>query len=246
MKTVFTPASPFARVMQGAVASVVLLLLALTATAAAEPRFSFDSTPGKLPKTVVPIHYAIDLDLDLENLKIAGSEVVDIEVREPTSRLTLNADDITLSRATIDGGAQVAAISADTETVTLIFPKTLAAGRHKLAIAFSASIHKSGPGLYAVDYPTDQGARRLVSSHLAPGDARRVFPGWDEPAFKATFALTVTVPNSFQAIGNMPIVSEQPAGPGAKKVSFAPTPRMSSYLLELTAGELERLTGEAD
>src|SRR6185295_2369925 len=204
MKTVFTPASPFARVMQGAVASVVLLLLALTATAVAEPRFSFDTTPGKLPKTVVPIHYAIELELDLENLKVSGSEVVDIEVREPTSRLTLNADDITLSRATIDDGAQLATISADAaaETVTLTFPKTLAAGRHKLAIAFSASIHKSGPGLYAVDYETDQGARRLLSSHLAPGDARRVFPGWDEPAFKATFALTVTVPNSFQAIGN--------------------------------------------
>ena len=53
-------------------------------SARAEQPYSFAATPGKLPKTVVPIHYAIDLRPDLEKLTLAGSEVVDIEVAEPT------------------------------------------------------------------------------------------------------------------------------------------------------------------
>jgi aminopeptidase N len=247
MNAVHPYASPAGRILHCA-AAVFLVSLLLGATGATEPRYSFDTTPGKLSKTVIPLHYAIDLDLDSETLKVTGSEVVDIEVREATTGLVLNANNITLTRASIDTGAQHAAlaVNADAETVTLTFPHPLPAGHHKLHIAFSAPINKSGPGLYAVDYPTEQGTKRLISSHFAPGDARRMFPSWDEPAFKATFTLTVTVPSSLLAVSNMPIVREERAGPATKKVSFAPTPRMSSYLLELTVGELERLTGEAD
>ncbi len=119
-------------------------------------------------------------------------------------------------------------------------------GSHKLRIAFTAQIHRSGPGLYYVDYRTDSGSKRLISSHLAPADARRVFPVWDEPALKATFALTVTVPRAYTAVSNMPVAREDPAGPNAKKISFSTTPKMSSYLVELTAGELEQISGEVD
>jgi aminopeptidase N len=86
----------------------------------------------------------------------------------------------------------------------------------------------------------------MLSSHLEPADARRVFPCWDEPAFKATFALTVTVPRTFLAVGNMPIASEEPVTPTLKQVRFLPTPRMSSYLFVLAVGELERLTAQSE
>jgi aminopeptidase N len=227
-----------------------MLVIALTAVsgAVAEPAFSFDATPGKLPKTVVPIHYAIELKPNLETLALAGSEIVDIEVREPTARLVLNAENMTLSSATIDDGAQSARIvlDSDAETATLTFPQPLAVGRHQLRIAFTARIAKSDSGLYVVDYPTDKGSKRMISSHLAPGDARRVFPCWDEPAFKATFALTVTVPRSFLAVSNMPVAREEAVNATSKRVSFLPTPKMSSYLVQLTAGELEQISAEAD
>ncbi len=88
--------------------------------------------------------------------------------------------------------------------------------------------------------------KRLLTSKLEPADARRIFPCWDEPAFKASFALTVTVPRHFLAVGNMPVVREEPLEPNLKKVTFAPTPKMSTYLFVLTVGELERITAEAD
>jgi aminopeptidase N len=231
------------------IATALVLALVAAGGAAAEPAYSFDTAPGKLPKTVVPLHYAIDLVLNPEGLTFAGSEVVDIEVREPTARIVLNADDLMLTAATIGNGAQRASVALDddAETATLTFPQPLAVGRHQLRIVFTGKINKSGPGLYKVDYPTDKGSRRMISSHLAPADARRVFPCFDEPAFKATFALTVTVPRAFLAVSNMPVAKQEPVNAGSKKkVTFLPTPKMSTYLLQLTAGELERVTGEVD
>jgi aminopeptidase N len=230
------------------IAAAFVLLLSLSGAAFAEPVFSFDTSPGKLPKTVVPVHYAIELTPDMESLALAGVEIIDIEVREPTARLILNAVETTFGSASIDDEAQRADVSLDAaaQTATLVFAQPIAAGAHRLRIAFTARINKFGTGLFYVDYPTGNGTKRLLSSKLEPADARRIFPCWDEPAFKASFALTVTVPSAFLAVGNMPIVHEEPAGPNLKKVIFAPTPKMSSYLFVLTVGELERLTADAD
>ena len=62
----------------------IAVILAFNGWASAEPGYSFAATPGKLPKTVVPTHYAIELEPNLDNLTIAGTEVIDIDVRETT------------------------------------------------------------------------------------------------------------------------------------------------------------------
>src|SRR5262245_39084930 len=236
-----------ARAARSAAPALAAALISIQG-AMAEPIYSFDATPGKLPKTVVPTHYAIELEPNLENLTLAGSELIDIEVREPTARLVLNAVNMSISAASIDNEAQSAAIALDAaaETATFTFPQPLAIGRHQLRIGFTGQINKFGRGVFFVDYPTAQGKKRMISSHLEPADARRVFPSWDEPAFKATFALTVTVPRSFTAVSNMPVAKEEPVTPSLKQVTFQPTPKMSSYLFVLTAGELERISAQAE
>ena len=229
-------------------AAIFALACTVTGGAAAESVFSFDATPGKLPKTVVPVHYAIELEPDLARLSLAGVEVIDIDIREPTARITLNAVNITLGDVSIDDNAQRPDIALDvtSETATLAFAQPLATGAHGLRIGFSARINPFDRGLFFVDYPTDHGLKRMLSTQLEPADARRIFPCWDEPAFKATFALTVTVPGSFLAVSNMPVAREEPVAPDLKRVVFATTPNMSSYLLVLATGELERLTAQAD
>src|SRR5262249_42392207 len=109
-----------------------------------------------------------------------------------------------------------------------------------------APINKNGRGIYSIDYQVDDSRKQMIASHSEPADARRIFPGWDEPAFKATFALTITVPQGFLAVSNTPIAREEPLRGDRKRVTFERTPRMSSYLFLLAAGELERLTGEAN
>ncbi len=244
--------SPLLRAIQiAAFAGLVLTaaLLAGAGVARAESVYAFATTPGRLPKNVVPTHYAIDFKPDLNTLALSGSEVVDIKVLEPTNRLVLNAVDMVLQSASLEGEAgQGATITSQpkAQTVTLAFPRALAVGPHKLRVAFTGRINSFGRGLFVVDYPTAHGRKRMIATELEPADARRVFPCWDEPAFKASFEPSITVPRNFLALSNMPIAHEAPASGGSKRVSFAATPRMSTYLFVLVAGDLERLTGDAN
>ena len=86
----------------------------------------------------------------------------------------------------------------------------------------------------------------MLATDLEPSGARRIFPGWDEPAFKATFSLSVTVPSNFRAVSNMPVIREHADGASRKIVTFAATPRMSSYLFVLAAGEYDRIATTVD
>jgi aminopeptidase N len=226
---------------------LITLGVLLPIDARAEQPFSFDTTPGKLPKTAVPTHYAIELAPDLQALTAAGNELIDIDVRETTWRLQLNAANLAIAEASIDDGAQRAEVALDpkAETATLTFPTALAKGPHRLHLAFTARINRFGRGLLFADYPTEAGSRRMISTQLEPADARRIFPCWDEPVFKATFALIVTLPQNFLAVSNMPIAKEEQFTDGRKRVVFPPTPKMSSYLFVLSAGELERITADA-
>src|SRR5262245_5236948 len=230
------------------IAFTLTALLFVVTAARADGTFSLETTPGKLPKTVVPVHYALDLRPDLVKHTLSGTAVIDVEVREPAERVVINAVDITFGAATIDGvgPANNIEVDKDAQTATLTFPRPIDVGRHTLRITYSAQVNKFGRGLYSIDYRTDDGRRRMIASHLEPADARRIFPGWDEPAFKATFDLTVTVPQRFLAVSNMPVVREVPVRAGRKRVSFERTPRMSTYLFVLVAGELERINGEAE
>src|SRR5262245_36162185 len=94
---------------------VCLLIITIggTAVASADVPFTFDGTPGKLPKTVVPIRYSIDLTPDVQNLTFTGSQIVEIEVRTPTDRLVLHALDLTIASASIEGLGQAATIAPD-------------------------------------------------------------------------------------------------------------------------------------
>src|SRR3954451_12703992 len=91
-----------------------LALMLISAGAAwAEQVFSFDATPGKLPKNVIPLHYAIELKPDMAGLTVAGNETVEIEVREATARIVLNAVDTTFESVSIDNDAQRAEVTQD-------------------------------------------------------------------------------------------------------------------------------------
>src|SRR2546430_9933836 len=152
----------------GRIAWTLIALLIAAASARAEQPYPFAATPGKLPKTVVPIHYAIDLRPDLEKLTLAGSEVVDIEVAAPTDRLVLNAVNMTVTSAAIEGdvgSAATIAADAGAETVTFVFPRLIPVGRHKLRVEFAGQINRFGRGLFMVDYPTSEGRKRMLSSH---------------------------------------------------------------------------------
>jgi aminopeptidase N len=222
-------------------------LVALSTAARAEAPFEFDKAPGKLPKTVVPDAYAISIVPDLKTLKLTGNETVSIDVRQPVDSITLNAAGLTLiSVALEDGNTAVVTMDDKAQTATLKFAKPVSAGKHELKIAYTGPIPETPNGIYYDDYKDQAGAKkRMLVTQFEVADARRMFPGWDEPAFKAKFTLDVTLPKPTVAVSNMPVASIAAVGTDMKKVTFMQSPRMSSYLVALVAGDLGKIDGSA-
>jgi aminopeptidase N len=221
----------------------LVLFLIRSLNPAVEKPFNFNETPGKLPKEVVPTEYAIRIVPNLDNFTFAGSETVKLNLRSPVHQLVLNALELKIEAASVDGKElPLPAIKTDNEKelLTLTLPSELAAGDHALALRFTGKINQQGQGLFYMRYQEQgSGVRKvMLGTQFEATDARRFFPCWDEPAFRARFQLTAVVPENWLAVSNMPIESEQKTV-GGKEVRFAPTPPMSSYLNVFVAGELD-------
>ena len=206
------------------------------------------SVPTQLPRTAVPHHYALTVTPHAATLTFDGSVAIDLEVIKPTTELVLNAADLALSSATLksaSGGAPLAArvsIDADAQTATLTFPAAIAPGAYRLDIAYSGKINTQANGLFALDYKNPAGAaKRAIFTQFEPADARRFVPSWDEPDYKAVWQLSAVVPAGEMAVNNMPAQRTEPLAGGLKRVTFAPTPQMSSYLLFFGTGDFGRI-----
>ncbi len=229
----------------------LLLATALTTAAAlpvaarAEAPFEFARNPGQLPKTIVPSHYAIDIVTDMTKLALSGHETIEVTAAAAADSMTLNQAGLTIGKALVDGAPATVSQDEKAQTATLHLPHKLAPGRHTLVIDYTGPIPQTPNGIYYDDYKDQSGAsKRMLVTQFEVADARRMFPGWDEPAFKATFALSVTLPKTYVPVSNMPVVSTTPVGADARHVVFATSPRMSTYLLALVAGDLSALHGK--
>ena len=209
----------------------------------AEKPFEFARTPGKLPKEVVPIEYSVRFVPNIDKFTFTGSETVELSVHKPVRQLILNALELKITGASIDGKAlpqSAMKIDEKKELLTLALPSQLVGGHHTLALSFSGKINQQGQGLFYMCYQEQgTGAKKIaLGMQFEATDARRLFPCWDEPSFRARFQLTAVVRENWLAVSNMPIESEKKVL-GGKEVRFAMTPSMSSYLNVFVAGELD-------
>jgi aminopeptidase N len=216
----------------------------------AEKPFSFKETPGKLPKEVVPTDYSIRIVPKIDQFTFTGTETVKLNVRSPVHQLVLNTLELKIEAASVDGKDLPApAIKTDKEKelLTLTLPLKLAQGDHTLALRFSGKINQQGQGLFYMRYQ-EQGSgvsKVMLGTQFEATDARRFFPCWDEPVFRARFQLSAVVPENWLAVSNMPIESERKITEG-KEVRFAATPPMSSYLNVFVAGELDLIEARSN
>jgi aminopeptidase N/puromycin-sensitive aminopeptidase len=201
----------------------------------------------RLPQTVRPEHYTLTLTPDLKAATFTGIETIDVNLAEPADRITLNAVELDLKSvtATAGGKEQPAAVTLnkEKEQATFAFADKLPAGKVRLAIAYSGILNNELRGFYL----SKTAKRRYAVSQFESTDARRAFPSFDEPAFKATYDITLVVDAGDTAISNSPIESDTP-GPveGKHTLKFAATPKMSTYLVVFLVGDFQCTTGASD
>jgi len=201
----------------------------------------------RLPETARPDNYKLTFTPDLDNAKFEGDETITLRVLKPTSEITLNAADIDFHDVTITSGGSTQKASVtpqkENEMVVLSVEKPLAAGPATIHITYTGILNSEMRGLYLGK--DDQG-HKYAATQFESTDARRAFPSFDEPEYKATFDITAVADKGQVAISNYKVVSDTP-GPGDKHtVKFATTAKMSSYLAALVVGNFEYVEGSVD
>jgi puromycin-sensitive aminopeptidase len=202
------------------------------------------STSHRLPANVQPVRYAIELTPDLELFTFTGSEVIEVQVGEPTREVLLNAAemDITAASVTLANGRSIEAsvsLDEDAERATLLFESDIPPGNATLSFTFNGTLNDQLRGFYRSQYEGPHGELSyLATTQFEATDARRAFPCWDEPKAKAVFDITLIVPSDLIAVSNMPVASELPLRGNKKAVRFEPSPRMSTYLVVFVVGDL--------
>jgi aminopeptidase N len=239
--------------MVGALGSMFTLISpAAEAPAAAapalapEPAFSFDSTPGRLPKDVVPERYEVAITPNMKTMSIAGRESVTLRIRANTDRLVFNSLNETLTRVRFDGKPVASVASDDKEQLTTVrLAHPAGVGAHRLSFDYRGKIETRPQGLFLQPYAYAGGrSGQMLSTQMESTDARRLIPCWDEPAFRAVFDLTFTVPSGWATVSNMP-VARRTVHAALQTVRFQPTPKMPSYLVEFTGGDLGHISGRS-
>jgi aminopeptidase N len=201
----------------------------------------------RLPQTVKPEHYTLKLSPDLKAATFTGVEQIDLDLKEPAKSITLNSLEIEYQSVTIRAGGkeQTATVSTDKEKeqATFTVPQEIPAGKATLSVRYTGILNNELRGFYL----SKTAKRNYAVTQFESTDARRAFPSFDEPAFKATFSVTLVIDKDDHAISNMPVTSDTP-GPGADKhtLKFETTPKMSTYLLAFLVGDFQCTHGEED
>ncbi len=113
----------------------------------------------------------------------------------------------------------------DNEQAVLSFPDTLTPGKYWLQIQFTGVLNDKLHGFYRSLYKGADGQDKpLASTQFESTDARRAFPCWDEPAFKAVYQVTLVIDEKLTAISNARVIDETAvAGNGQKGSESLPT-----------------------
>jgi len=199
----------------------------------------------RLPDTVVPKRYDLRLEPDLEAATFSGDVTITVDVREPVTEILLNAAELAIQSAAIapNGGPPVhgsASLDEAAERAGLLFPVAITPGEWRLSLRFTGTLNDKLRGFYRSTYKDGAGApHTIAATQFEATDARRGFPCWDEPAFKAVFRVSLVVPERLAAVSNSSILKEEILGDGRKTVTFADTIKMSTYLVAFVVGELE-------
>lgn len=223
---------------------------AAAASSKTTPSYTASGTQDvlRLSKTIKPQAYQITVEPDLEKFTYTGEENIALTISAESKEIILNALELTVSSAELESSddavkKQSAKIELDpkNEQLHLKFDDTLAPGKYKLQIKFAGILNDQLRGFYRSYYKDNAGEKHwLCSTQFEPADARRMYPCFDEPEFKATFQINAVIDSKLTAISNAPINHVVENKDRTKKtVAFEASPKMSTYLMVLVVGDFK-------
>jgi aminopeptidase N len=198
---------------------------------------------GRLPDTVQPTHYQLTLTIDPRQPEFSGQTAIDVEIRQPLSTIWLHGLGLKVQSASVSShGRSIAAryeeVDHETGVARLTTDAAVAPGKAVLRFTYTAPFQDSPQGLYRAHVGEDW----YAFSQLEAIDARRVFPGFDEPRFKTPYDMSVTTAGGDLAITNAPESSSTASGSGVRH-SYHTTKSLPTYLIAFAVGPLDVAQG---
>lgn len=202
----------------------------------------------RLSPYIKPERYQLMVKPDLDGFTFEGEEIIELRLEKAVNEITLHSKELKIwdvEFQSADFSLQIKNIKYNTkaETVTLSSNKKLPRGLAKISLKFKGVLNDYMRGFYRSRYMHQGKEKHLATTQFEATDARRAFPCFDEPSSKAIFDVTIMVPPGLTAISNTVESSIKEHESGYKMVQFAPTPKMSTYLLAFIVGEFEYLEG---
>lgn len=197
--------------------------------------------PYLLPDYCKPVHYDLELTPHIEEGICKGEETILVDIVNPTKEIKLNVNEITITEAKIGQKIVKVVYDKNMQTAKLVSATLLQNGQITVSLKFESKIREDLRGFYKSAYEVKDQKKIMAATQFEATDARRCFPCFDEPALKATFAVTLIIPRELTAISNMPIKEKKKEG-AKKKVVFETSPVMSTYLLAFLIAEFEGIT----
>ncbi len=193
-----------------------------------------------------PERYRLMIHPDIEKFTFRCEETIYLKIDKPSKEIVLHGVDLKVEDAVlIQGGEEYRPKKISykplEESVVFIFSKPLAKGDSEFNLKFTGEINDKMAGFYRSKYQIGNETKFMASTQFEATDARRAFFCVDEPASKAIFDLTFLIPKSHTVVSNTHVENIKEHESGYKLVSFAPTPKMSTYLVAYIIGELEYL-----
>jgi len=194
----------------------------------------------RLPLNVVPENYDLTFTPDLAKAAFTGVETIQVKVLKPTTSITLNAAELQFAAVAVIQGDLVqpaqATFAPEKEQVTLAVAQEIQAGPASIRIEFNGVLNDQLRGFYLAKTRL----RNYAVTQFESTDARRAFPSFDEPAFKATFDITLIIDKTDTAISNGRLMADV-SGPGSDKhtLKFSTTSKMSTYLVAMAVGDFQ-------
>ncbi len=205
---------------------------------------SDSNDPYRLPRHVIPTRYDLRLEPDLTTGRFTGQATILITVKKTTQTILLNAVDLVLRSVMVEGlhraplNATIE-LEQQTQRARLSFQEAIDPGEWTLTISFEGTLNDQLRGFYRSTYKDASGiTQTLAATQFEATDARRAFPCWDEPDFKAIFATTLVIDPHLTAVSNTGVVSEL-IEHNKKVVRFADSIIMSTYLVAFIVGQIE-------
>ncbi len=187
----------------------------------------------------IPSNYHLNLTINRHTETIDGEVTIIGTSSQPLIRLDAVA--MKINQVTIDQTV-CKDFSYDGKTLAVKLQERQIGTELRLAILFSATINHNMEGCYSSTYNYNGTERKIVTTQFESHFAREAFPCVDEPAAKASFTLNLRVSDLDSddvVLANTPLVERD-----GNLFEFAPTPKMSTYLLAWVIGPFKSITAE--